>query len=54
MRLAMVVNLIVLGLLLLAGVAHGRLPGAPLGAVAMTGGLLAEAAVLWWRVRGRG
>lgn len=53
-RLAMVVNLVVLGLLLLAGVAYARLPGAPLGAVAMTGGLLAETVVLGWRARGSG
>jgi hypothetical protein len=50
-RLAIAVNLIALTLLLLAGVAHGRLPGALIGAGAMTGGLLAETAVLWWKAR---
>jgi hypothetical protein len=50
-RLAIGVNLIALSLLLLAGVAHGRLPGALIGGVAMGGGLLAETAVLWWKAR---
>lgn len=50
-RLAMTVNLAALGLLLVAGIVYGRLPGAILGAGAMSGGLMAETAVLWWRAK---
>ena len=49
-RLAMIVNLVVLGLLLLGGIVDGRLPGAILAPIAMTGGLVAETAVLWWKL----
>lgn len=49
-RLAMVINLVVLNLLLLGGIAAGRLPGAILAPIAMTGGLVAETAVLWWKL----
>ncbi|GIK38938.1 MAG: hypothetical protein DPW09_39445 [Anaerolineae bacterium] len=50
-RLAMLVNLVVLSLLLLGGLADGRLAGAILAPIAMLGGLLAETAVLWWRFK---
>jgi len=52
-RLAIVVNLVATGLVPLTGVAHGRLPGALIGGGAMSGGLLAETVVLWWRARGQ-
>lgn len=50
-RLGIMANLIVLSLLLLGGLADGRLAGAILAPIAMLGGLLAETAVLWWRFK---
>ena len=48
MRTAKVVNLLIVGIILWAGLLYGQVHGATLGALAMTAGTLMEAAWLWF------
>jgi peptidoglycan biosynthesis protein MviN/MurJ (putative lipid II flippase) len=48
MRTAKVVNLLIVGSTLWAGLLHGQMHGATLGALAMTAGTLMEAVWLWF------